>query len=274
MKYFECHEIRIYKCATEKLLLCYMNQKRWIGVFLVASFLMFGSTWITRPKTATLRIISLPETDTSITKNFVMGQYFPERDARFVIVPSLNASKSMWLQKSVIFAFQKMAFAASSEGINLKIISGTRNFWQQKAIWERKWQNNAPMFGTGIDNAKHILKYSSMPGSSRHHWGTDIDINSLEPGYFKAGRGLREITWLRKHAKGFGFCEVYSPRATGRNTGYEPEAWHWSYMPLANQYLKYYLTNVSSADFINFYGSQFAQPLKIIEHYVQGIDGQ
>lgn len=153
----------------------------------------------------------------------------------------------------------------------LKIISGTRNFWQQKAIWERKWQSNTPMFGTGIDNAKHILRYSSMPGSSRHHWGTDLDINSLEPGYFKAGRGLREITWLRQHAGEFGFCEVYSPRSTGRLRGYEPESWHWSYMPLAKQYLSHYSTNVKYEDFNQFYGSRLAKDLRIIEDFVGGI---
>ena len=254
------------------LLLCFMNQKRWIAVIWVASVFTLGISWITTPRAQKSQNTSLQETDTAITKNFVMGQFFPERDARFMIVPSQIASKSMWLQKPVIFAFQKMARAAISQGIELKIISGTRNFWQQKAIWERKWQSNTPMFGTGIDNAKHILRYSSMPGSSRHHWGTDIDINSLEPGYFKAGRGLREITWLRQHAGEYGFCEVYSPRSTGRLRGYEPESWHWSYMPLAQQYLNFYRTNVLPADFINFYGSQFAGPLRIIEDYVQGID--
>ena len=253
------------------LLLCFMNQKRWIAVIWVASVFTLGISWITTPRAQTSQNTSLPEIDTAITMNFVMGQFFPERDARFMIVPSQIASKSMWLQKPVIFAFQKMARAAASEGIELKIISGTRNFWQQKAIWERKWQSNTPMFGTGIDNAKHILRYSSMPGSSRHHWGTDLDINSLEPGYFKAGRGLREITWLRQHAGEFGFCEVYSPRSTGRLRGYEPESWHWSYMPLAKQYLSHYSTKVKYEDFNQFYGSRLAKDLRIIEDFVGGI---
>lgn len=39
--------------------------------------------------------------------------------------------------KEVIAAFQQMTLAAASEEISLRIISGTRNFWEQKAIWEK-----------------------------------------------------------------------------------------------------------------------------------------
>ncbi len=211
------------------------------------------------------------QNDSHITKDFVMGKFSAQTHVRFANVPPMICSKPMYLQKEVIEAFQRMRRAAMTAGIDLKIISGTRNFWEQKAIWDRKWMGNVNRFGKGIENAKHILLYSSMPGSSRHHWGTDIDINSLEPGYFKMGRGLAEITWLRKHAKEYGFCEVYSPRSTGRLTGYEAEAWHWSYMPLASQYLAYCSNNVSAADFAGFYGSGLAGEIRIIEDYVKGL---
>ena len=212
--------------------------------------------------------------DTSVSKPFVMGKFTANSHVRFAAVPPMICSKPMYLQKEVIESFQRMRRSAMTAGIDLKIISGTRNFWEQKAIWERKWTANAARLGTGAANAKHILLYSSMPGSSRHHWGTDIDINALEPGYFRTGRGLAEITWLRKHAKEFGFCEVYSPRATGRLTGYEPEAWHWSYLPLANQYLTYYSNHVTATDFTGFYGSGLAAEIRIIEDYVKGVSTQ
>ena len=177
--------------------------------------------------------------DTSISKAFVMGRFLPQTHVRFQQVPAHLCSKSMYLQKEVIAAFQQMKLAAANEGVSLRIISGTRNFWEQKAIWERKWNVNLPNLGASANNAREILKYSSMPSSSRHHWGTDIDINNLSPTYFTTGKGLKEIQWLRKNASKFGFIEVYSPRETGRLTGYEPEAWHWSYSPLSSQYLEY-----------------------------------
>ncbi len=50
-----------------------------------------------------------------------------------------------------------------------------------------------------------------MPQASRHHWGTDVDINSVEPEYFESGQGLKEYTWLQENAWKFGFCQPYTP---------------------------------------------------------------
>ncbi len=209
--------------------------------------------------------------DTSISKAFVMGRFLPQTHVRFQQVPAHLCSKSMYLQKEVIVAFQQMKLAAAREGVSLRIISGTRNFWEQKAIWERKWNANLQSFGASANNAREILKYSSMPSSSRHHWGTDIDINNLSPTYFTTGKGLKEIQWLRKNASKFGFIEVYSPRETGRLTGYEPEAWHWSYLPLSSQYLEYYKQNIQYTDLKGFAGCEWAKELRIIEDFVSGI---
>ena len=49
-----------------------------------------------------------------------------------------------------------------------------------------------------ISAVKEIMKYSSMPSTSRHHWGTDIDLNSLENSYFEKGEGKKySIGWLQ-----------------------------------------------------------------------------
>ncbi len=210
-------------------------------------------------------------TDSSISKSFVTGRFLPQNNVRFQIVPAHLCSKSMYLQKEVIAAFQQMKLAAANEEISLRIISGTRNFWEQKAIWERKWNINIPKFGASANNAREILKYSSMPSSSRHHWGTDIDINNLSPTYFTTGKGLKEVLWLRKNANKFGFIEVYSPRASGRLTGYEPEAWHWSYSPLSSQYLEFYKQHIQYTDFEGFAGCEWAKELRIIADFVSGV---
>jgi zinc D-Ala-D-Ala carboxypeptidase len=256
-----------------------MNRGKFGLILGFATVLVFGFTqqpsikqlWSNTKLENELNHATFNQNDSQITKAFLMGKFFAAQDARFGLVPAGMSSKAMYLQKDVIMAFQTMRRAAMLAGIDLKIISGTRNFWEQKAIWERKWTANVNQYGTGADNARHILLYSSMPGSSRHHWGTDLDINSLEPGYFKMGRGLAEITWLRKHAKDYGFCEVYSPRSTGRLAGYEPEAWHWSYIPLSSEYLKAYASTVTVADFTGFYGSNKAAEVRIIEDFVQGV---
>jgi LAS superfamily LD-carboxypeptidase LdcB len=118
--------------------------------------------------------------------------------------------------------------------------------------------------------AKLILLYSSMPGTSRHHWGTDMDLNSLENSYFDSGEGLKIYQWLTTHAAKFGFCQPYTSKAAGR-TGYEEEKWHWSYWPLSKKLLSDYVKSVRYSDIKGFEGSKTAKSINAIEKYVQGI---
>jgi LAS superfamily LD-carboxypeptidase LdcB len=161
-----------------------------------------------------------------------------------------------------------MLDSAKHSGFELKIISGTRNFEEQKSIWERKWlkyKNLEP-----LERALKILEYSSMPSSSRHHWGTDIDLNSLNNSYFNSGKGLAEYNWLSTHANSFGFYQVYNEKSKHR-TGYNSEKWHWSYLPLASEYLKFYNKRIVNSDINGFSGYEQAQKVKIIKDYVNGI---
>ncbi|MBL0082089.1 MAG: D-alanyl-D-alanine carboxypeptidase family protein [Saprospiraceae bacterium] len=83
--------------------------------------------------------------------------------------------------------------------------------------------------------AKKILLYSSMPGTSRHHWGTDVDINAFENSWFVSGEGAKLYAWMESNASRYGFCQVYGPINSRRKQGYEEEKWHWSYLPIAQQ---------------------------------------
>ncbi|CDF78996.1 D-alanyl-D-alanine carboxypeptidase [Formosa agariphila KMM 3901] len=172
------------------------------------------------------------------------------------------------MQKEVYEAFLKMRTAAEAQGIQFKLISGTRNFTYQKSIWDRKWKKYENL--TPIERAKKILKYSSMPSTSRHHWGTDFDLNHLTNSYFESGQGLKAYNWLQKHANTFGFYQVYTSKDGGR-TGYNEEKWHWSYLPLASQYLTFYNETITNTDIIGFEGFEFASSLDMICNYVNGI---
>ncbi|TNF32428.1 MAG: hypothetical protein EP314_00040, partial [Bacteroidetes bacterium] len=130
--------------------------------------------------------------------DYVLGRFEPSKHPDFVVIPSAMANKEgMYLRKEALEAFIQMRDAARKEGVELVIVSATRNFNQQKRIWEAKWNGQRLVNGQNLANtitdqaarAKEILKYSSMPGTSRHHWGTDIDINSVSPSYFESGRG-------------------------------------------------------------------------------------
>jgi LAS superfamily LD-carboxypeptidase LdcB len=207
----------------------------------------------------------------TINKDFILGKYNYKKDTTFIKVKPIHSSKLIYIKKEVYDSFKKMYSKAQKDDIRLIIVSGTRNFYEQKSIWERKWVKNKNL--KPLKRAKKILEYSSMPTTSRHHWGTDIDLNSLNNSYFDNGKGKKEYEWLLKNAKDFGFYQVYTNKTKGR-TGYNLEKWHWSYLPLASRYLKYYNENITYKDISDFKGSELAEQAKMITEYVNGISSQ
>ena len=203
-------------------------------------------------------------------KDYLTGKTNFSKDSGFVkLNPKHCNDRTIYIRTEVAEAFERMRDAAQKDSVVLIVLSGARSFEQQKAIWERKWnnlQNQSPK-----EKALKILKYSSMPMSSRHHWGTDIDLNSLENDYFEKGKGLKIYRWLIKNAAEYGFCQVYSDKNVSGRTGYEMEKWHWSYMPFSRQLLERYNKTVKTDDFKGFSGWEMATEVDIIGKYVNGI---
>jgi len=210
---------------------------------------------------------------------YVLGKFNPKEHPKFREVEvSLAVCNGMYLRIEVLTAFAQMKKVAKESGVDLQILSAARNFTAQKRIWEAKWNGTRKVNGQNLkqiisdpaERAKKILKYSSMPGTSRHHWGTDIDINSLNPTYFASGKGKKEYDWLCQYAHQFGFCQVYSVKGKSRPNGYEEEKWHWSYLPIATQLLRFSAENISAENISGFDGSA-ALPFSETRKYVFGI---
>ena len=119
----------------------------------------------------------------SILLNHLLGRFDYKTDTSFTLVKIDYCTKTMYLQKEVYQKFIDMHNAAKKENIALLIVSGTRNFNEQKDIWERKWDKYIKTKDS-LSTVRQIMLYSSMPTTSRHHWGTDIDINSVDPAHF------------------------------------------------------------------------------------------
>ena len=197
----------------------------------------------------------------SIVK-YLSGKVSLAQNSKFEEVPlSYTIRRRTRLHKRALKAFIKMAKAAKKENINLYVYSGTRNFWVQKSIWEAKFsgrrrvnnQNLAQKIKNRKERALKILEYSSMPGTSRHHWGSDLDISFSKKNqsgmlvnntYKPEGRGYKVYQWMVKNAFHYGFCQPYrshpSERNQGYSLGYYEERWHWSYKPLALSNMKIY----------------------------------
>jgi D-alanyl-D-alanine carboxypeptidase len=202
----------------------------------------------------------------------LLGKINPSSHSDFSKVnTSMSSRAGIYLRTEVLAAFEKLESAASDEGITITIVSGMRSFNQQKGIWERKWDRPRYMGWNGFEKALDILTYSSMPGSSRHHWGTDMDVNSLENSYFESGEGLKVYEFMKRCGEEFGFFQVYTSKDSGR-TGYEEEKWHWSYMPVSSAMLKEYNEFIVVEDINGFNGSGLADSLRILPNYVNGIE--
>lgn len=167
-------------------------------------------------------------------------------------------SNHHYLQPKVIKAFLGLQQAAKLAGFNLQPASTFRDFSRQKLIWNNKFSGLRKVHddnGQAIDLAnlsdwqkcQMILRWSAIPGTSRHHWGTEIDIFDpdllpknqslqLEPweyqenGYFSA-----LADWLQHSAIQFDFAFPFL-KLSNKKIGSEP--WHLSYLPLAEQYQK------------------------------------
>ncbi len=207
-----------------------------------------------------------------VSVDFVTGQFDFTNHDDFVKVDPQYAEKEIYLHKKTYEAFKAMVDSAKADGVSLTLISGTRNFSNQKAIWEQKWNNSSA--DSDLDKALGILEYSSMPMTSRHHWGTDIDLNNLNNSYFEEGQGKKEYEWLQEHANDFGFYQPYTDKSQNGRTGYNEEKWHWSYLPLAKKYLAYYNKNISNEDITGFLGSDLAQEIDMVKNYVNGISSR
>lgn len=215
-------------------------------------------------------------------KNQLLGKINPSKDSLFVKVDKefIGYEKSIYLLRPVYDAYTKMYKAASQEGIKLNLISGFRSFWHQKNIWEGKWNGRILVDGkkistlniSDLEKAKRILKYSSMPGISRHHWGTDIDIISLNNKDFEKGKNKIAYNWLLINAKKYGFCQAYTPFDSLRTKGFQEEKWHWSFIPISEKLIIQYKNNINYSDISGFKGSQTAEPLKVIDNYVLSIN--
>jgi LAS superfamily LD-carboxypeptidase LdcB len=85
----------------------------------------------------------------------------------------LVAFQETSLHQDVITDLNDFFKQANDVGIEPIIVSGHRSFERQKMIWNKKLTGKQENLEQHIGE---VLRYSALPGLSRHHWGTDFDI--------------------------------------------------------------------------------------------------
>jgi len=161
------------------------------------------------------------------------------------------------LHKQVVSHFAALQQAAKKQGFTLHIASAFRSFERQLAIWNKKFTGQIAILDKNenpidirqiseIDKLYKLLHWSALPSTSRHHWGTDIDVYDptllpinqslqLKKKEYLAGGYFQELTlWLEENISDFGF---YLPYKKDQG-GVAQEPWHISYFPLAETFIE------------------------------------
>jgi LAS superfamily LD-carboxypeptidase LdcB len=161
------------------------------------------------------------------------------------------------LHAAAVQPFLALREAAARAGFDLVPVSAFRDFDRQRAIWNAKFRGERPALDrkgrlvdlTALDagaRVETILLWSALPGASRHHWGSDVDVAEggvmgrgyrpkLEVGEYRRGGPFAALSaWLGDNMRRFGFYRPYARR--GR--GVQPEPWHLSYAPVAQPALR------------------------------------
>ncbi|MDU0355489.1 M15 family metallopeptidase [Paraglaciecola aquimarina] len=160
------------------------------------------------------------------------------------------------LLPEVCDAFKNMQQRAIKDGIDLQIVSSHRGYERQLGIWQNKWSGKTAVLDinetpidtsqlSALDKAFSILTWSALPGASRHHWGTDLDVYDknavLDSGqkfqlvcseYASNGPCHALNMWLQENAHSYLFSRPYHVF----KGGIAQEPWHLSYVPTASQF--------------------------------------
>ncbi len=161
-----------------------------------------------------------------------------------------SKNEPLLLHADVVEPLMQLHLSAQKQGIDLRVASSYRSFERQQSIWNRKCRGELLLLnekGRVID--PHLLtptellfavsRWSALPGASRHHWGTDVDLVDHRPisnGYeaqlvpeeYSTGGAFALLgEWLKEELSS-SCCPFARPYEVDRG-GVAPEPWHLSY---------------------------------------------
>lgn len=167
------------------------------------------------------------------------------------------------LHMDVIIPLTLLKTEAKKEGFDLQVISGFRSFERQLFIWNQKVTGQKKIYDdfnniidpknlNEIDIIHAIMRFSSLPGLSRHHWGVDFDVFdgnvkkseavqlTDQEATYEMGAFHEWLTQKISEDKSHGF---YRPYDSDRG-GVAIEKWHLSYRPLSELFYRSHSTQI------------------------------
>lgn len=178
------------------------------------------------------------------------------------------------VHKDMARNLDKLFKNAAKDGIELSMTSSFRSYEDQRSIWNSKVLGLRAILDSDsnpVDISRKsreeilflILRWSAIPGASRHHWGTDFDvydqkalplnyrIQLIPSEYEEGGPFMKANLWLTKNMEDFGFYRPYKLDLGA----IAPEPWHLSYRPLSENFLEelsftIFLEHLGQSDFL------------------------
>ncbi len=127
-------------------------------------------------------------------------------------------------EDAYIFA-KAMLDAAHKDNVELYIRSPYRSYSQQSALFE----NQVKRYLNGSTTREQAeIKASTVvarPGTSEHHTGLAVDLNSVETNF----EDTEAFSWLKEHGEEYGFIMRYAEDKQDL-TGVIYEPWHWRFV--------------------------------------------
>lgn len=172
---------------------------------------------------------------------------------------SLVSVPPHFLHCDVIDDWSSLQLASIDAGFDLAVVSAYRSFERQLLIWNEKANGKRPLLDadgsildvSGLDERSTvfaILRWSALPGGSRHHWGTDIDVydRAAVASDYCVQLVADEVNtdgvfaplhnWLDTRIEASSAYGFYRPYQGGTSQGVAAERWHLSHRPTAEHF--------------------------------------
>ena len=179
----------------------------------------------------------------------------------------LQLISNYYLSPAAAKSFLLLQQDAQEAGFDLQIISAFRSYDDQFKIWNEKAMGKRDLLDMDGFKLKYesltkqevlltIMRWSAIPGASRHHWGTDLDIydkKSLPSEDYQVQLIPKEVrpngifgklhAWLDEKMSNNESHGFYRPYCKDQG-GVAPERWHLSYAPESVKCLEDYTLEV------------------------------
>lgn len=168
--------------------------------------------------------MKLVNPDNSITTSYINSIERSKIDTNYVV--SATKETCLYLDSRIVKYFEDMCKAAKEDGITLVSVSAYRSYSYQQGLYNNRVTRCQNEDGLSLEAAKKkAATIVAVPGTSEHHLGLAVDINSVETSF----EDTKEFRWLQENAEKFGFVMRY-PEDKQDITKIIYEPWHYRYV--------------------------------------------